>query len=83
VSIRSAWRHRATFGEASISESGRRFLAQRLEQLSERQVRDLFEGARFADYVEAGAASRHVDNWVRAFQDKVRQISRRPPCPNR
>lgn len=71
----------ATFGEATISEPGRQFLAERLGQLSEIQIRDLFEGSRFADYQEASPASKELSNWVKAFQAKVRQVVERAPCP--
>ncbi len=81
VSIRAPRMHGATFGEAEISEGGRRLLAERLRRLSERQVRDLFEGARFADYEGASPASRDVGQWVRAFQEKVSQIASGAPCP--
>jgi hypothetical protein len=81
VAIDSPLLHGATFGEATISEAGRRFLAERLGRLSEGQIRDLFEGARFADYAEASEASRNPENWVRAFQAKVRQVVERAPCP--
>jgi hypothetical protein len=81
VAIDSPPLHGATFGEATISEAGRIFLAERLGRLSEGQIRDLFEGARFADYAQASQASRNPENWVRAFQAKVRQVVERAPCP--
>ena len=81
VSIRSPRLHGATFGEAVISEGGRRLFADRVSRLREQQVRDLFEGARFADFEGASPASRDVELWVRAFQDKVRQIATGAPCP--
>lgn len=81
VAIKSPPFHGATFGEATISESGRRFLADRLAQLSTAQVRALFEGALFASYPGGSPAGRDVGNWVRAFEDKVRQVAKRPPCP--
>lgn len=81
VTIDSPPLHGATFGEATISEPGRQLLAERLGQLSESQIRDLFEGARFADYQDASAASKDVSNWVKAFQAKVRQVVERAPCP--
>ena len=71
----------ATFRDAVISEGGRRFLADELKQLRPEQVRDLFTAAEFADYPKSSEAGRNVDNWVAAFQDKVRQIADRPPCP--
>jgi len=67
--------------EADISESGRRLLAGRLGRLTAGQVRDLFEGSGFAEARAASPPSRDVDQWVTAFQDKVRQITGRPPCP--
>jgi hypothetical protein len=73
--------HGATFGEATISEGGRALLARLLAALEEQQIRDLFEGAHFADYEGASEADRDVGNWVRAFQVKVRQITEGGPCP--
>jgi hypothetical protein len=81
VAIQSPPLHGATFGEATISERGRLFLAARLTRLGERQIRDLFEGARFGDFEDASPASRDVERWVRAFQEKVRQIASGAPCP--
>ena len=80
VSIKSPLLHGASFGEATIAETGRRFLAERLSALSERQVRDLFEGSGFARFEGASEASRDVGQWVSAFADKVRQIAEREPC---
>ena len=70
-----------TFGQAVISERGRQYLARRLRRLTTRQIRDIFEGARFAHYPGADGPARDVEEWVRAFQDKVRQITTRKPCP--
>ena len=39
----------ATYGEARISEEGRRFLADMLAKLSDRQLTDLFTSSRFDD----------------------------------
>ena len=71
----------ATFATVRITEGGRRFLAERLGRLSEKQLRDLFTGARFAEYHPASDPGADVSNWVRAFQEKVREIRDRPPCP--
>ena len=60
---------------------GGTLLLARLGRLTKRHIRDLFEGARFADYAEASGPSRDVGHWVRAFQEKVRQITDRAPCP--
>ena len=67
------------FKPVQISEEGRLLLAKRLSQFSESQIRTLFETARFPDPVSGEPGD--VSGWVRAFQDKVRQISDRPACP--
>jgi len=72
----------ATFGTVRIKEEGRRFLADRLQQLSEAQIHALFTAARFPEdhwRTEAGA---DATNWVRAFRQKVREIADREPCPS-
>jgi hypothetical protein len=71
----------ATFRAGRISEGGRRLLADRLGRLSQRQIQDLFTGARFAEYHAPTEPGADVANWVRAFQGKVREIADRPPCP--
>ena len=81
VSIRSPRLHGATFEEATISEAGRLFLARRLVRLDRSQIRELFEGARFDKYEDASPASRSIDRWVSVFEQKVREISQRQPCP--
>jgi hypothetical protein len=81
VSMKSLPFQGATFRDTVISESGRRLLADELKQLRTEQIRDLFTAAGFADYMKSSEAGRHVDNWVSAFEDKVRQIADRPPCP--
>jgi hypothetical protein len=70
-----------TLDNPLISEGGRRFLAVLLSQLSERQIRDLFEAARVqlrlrnpAD-VSSGFAT--IDEWVVAFKQKRAQIVQR------
>jgi len=65
----------SSFPDARISEEGRAFLASRLTQLSTQQVRDLFEGARVAQFAHADGDARDVDNWVLAFENKVRAIA--------
>jgi hypothetical protein len=70
-----------TLDDPVISEAGRRFLANLLAQLSERQIRDLFEVARVnlrlraPGHVESGYSS--VDEWVQAFKQKRNEISER------
>jgi hypothetical protein len=72
----------STFPDTRISEAGRLFLATRLKKLSHRQIRDLFDGARFAVYPHKEPAGRDVDQWVSAFEKKVRAIADRAPCPD-
>jgi hypothetical protein len=81
VSIRAPWMHGATFDDATISESGRTFLARRLARLDHGQIRDLFAGAHFDEYRGGSPDSRNIDRWVQAFERKVREITQRPPCP--
>jgi hypothetical protein len=52
------------------------------EQLSAQQISDLFEGARVPIYPHKNPTARDVNQWVRAFQAKVRAISDRGPCPS-
>jgi hypothetical protein len=70
----------ATFEDVRVTEEGRRFLAEKLGRLSERQVRDLFAGARFAEFHSRAEPGADVTGWVRVFQRKVREIADRPPC---
>ena len=63
-----------------ISEAGRKFLAYLLVQLSDRQLRDLFETARFAERKTATVRAASVDQWVDAFKKKRDQIVSRT-CP--
>jgi hypothetical protein len=67
-----------TFAPVHISEAGRRFLADRLGELTRAHVRALFESARFPQH-----DGEPVEAWVDAFEDKVREISEGPPCPAR
>jgi hypothetical protein len=81
VSMKSLPYAGATFRDAVISESGRRFLGDEMKQIHPAQIRDLFTASGFTDFAKSSEAGRHVDNWVNAFQDKVRQITDRAPCP--
>jgi hypothetical protein len=60
-----------TFEKIQITEEGRRLLGDRLKQLSHAQITSLFTAAQLDN----------VPQWVAVFQDKVRQIADRPPCP--
>lgn len=53
-----------------ISESGRKFLADLLIQLSDDQIRDLFRASR-AERYDTDAS---VEDWLRTFKSKRRQI---------
>jgi len=70
-----------TLDDPVISESGRRFLAALLTELSDRQLRDLFEVARVElrlrkpGDAESGFAT--VDEWIDAFKAKRRDIVER------
>ena len=67
-----------TLEDPVISEDGRAFLAELLAQLSDVQIRDLFEVSRVADRAveEKGAIRRAtVDEWVSAFKTKREQIA--------
>ena len=72
----------ATFAPVAITEGGRRLLASLLGQLSDRQLTDLFTGARF-DKLKTFFPSRTdtITDWVRVFKHRVREISDGPPCP--
>jgi hypothetical protein len=72
----------ATFSERRISEDGRLMLLRLLEQLSDQQLRDLFEGSRIATHEQFGSAGRRAEAWVAAFKDRVAQIRAAGPCPS-
>ena len=70
-----------TFPDAQISEAGRQFLLQLLEQLSAGQVETLFAAARIEAFESIAAESRNPAAWAAVFMDKVRQIRSAGPCP--
>ena len=74
------WRG-STFRDRRITEAGRRFLADLLRRLDERQVRALFQGARFTQFYRNARAS-DADAWTRAFLSRVAQIADPPGCPD-
>lgn len=69
-----------TFPEQHLSEDGRLFLLNLLEQLSDQQILDLFEGSRVSRSETVTAESRRPAAWADAFRDKVRQIREAGPC---
>lgn len=70
-----------TLGEPVISEEGRQFLAGLLEQLSDRQIHDLFEVSRVTLSVREPRNARSgfptVDEWVEVFKQKRMEIVNR------
>jgi hypothetical protein len=70
----------ATFPDAQISEEGRTFVLDLLNQLSQQQLEELFDGARITSYDAVSGESRSARAWARAFQEKVRQIREAGPC---
>jgi hypothetical protein len=69
--------HSGTLEDPHISEAGRQFLANLLVQLSDAQVRDLFEVAQ----VERRTPSARVEDWVAVFDRKRTEILTNR-CPN-
>jgi len=74
-------------GDPDISEDGRRFLLERLSRLTPAHVRAIFTTAR-VDQIRrprtappSGARLTAIDEWVAAFEDKVRQIETRQCRP--
>lgn len=71
----------ATFVDTEVSEGGRQLLATALERLSDREIANLFAGARF-DRKRALFSDAHpVKEWVAAFKARVHMVSDGPPCP--
>jgi hypothetical protein len=64
-----------TLNLPTISEAGRKFLADQMAQLSDRQITDLFEVARVPQYSRTP-----VEAWVAAFKEK-RAIIVSTRCP--
>jgi hypothetical protein len=74
--------HGATFTPVKVTEAGRKHLGGLLSQLSDRQIEDLFRGARFDQPTGLiGLHSSAIPEWVRVFRGKVKQIIDGPPCP--
>jgi hypothetical protein len=69
------------FKPVQISEGGRALLAGRLTQLAHFQIQALFQAAGFPD-PDSWRSTGDVSLWVKTFQDKVREIALRPPCPS-
>ncbi len=72
-----------TLVDPAITEAGRKFLANLLAQLTDRQIHDLFEVARFPERILPDGSTEHatVDDWVAAF-DRKRDDIVNHTCPN-
>jgi hypothetical protein len=70
-----------SFYDPPISEEGRQFLARLLSQLSDAQLSDLFDVARFTQRVSqnspGGQHTATIADWVNAFKAKRREIEMR------
>jgi hypothetical protein len=65
-----------TLAHPLISEAGRKFLGDLLTQLSDDQLRDLFEVARFADrFLPGDTSGSPVSAWVDAFKHKRDEVT--------
>jgi hypothetical protein len=71
----------ATFQRVRIGESGRRFLAGLLAQLTDGQITDLFASARFDKIRDPFTRGTSVGDWVRVFKAKVAEVHAAHPCP--
>ena len=73
-----------TLGDPKISEAGRKFLADLLVQLTDQQLRDLFEVARVdkrSRKPESREPPASVDEWIAAFKNKRDEIQNNH-CPS-
>ena len=67
-----------TLDNPVITEEGRRFLAGLLTRLTERQMRELFQAARFASRSpEDGEGPASVQDWVDALKGKIAEVVNR------
>jgi hypothetical protein len=70
-----------TLDNPQISEAGRRFLSDLLMRLSDAQLRDLFDVARFAERAESSNRPGTIEEWVSAFKKKRGEIAS-TTCPS-
>jgi hypothetical protein len=68
--------HTGTLGDPRVSEAGRQFLANLLVQLSDQQIRDLFDVAGVERRADSNGrlVGIPVDQWVAAFKSKRDEI---------
>lgn len=82
ISMRGLPYDGATFAPVHISDTGRRHLGGLLAQLSDRQLADLFAGARFDRKRTLFTDVHPIAEWIRVFKSKVHAIANGPPCPS-
>jgi hypothetical protein len=70
-----------TFGDPPISEAGRKFLADLLFQLSDKQLADMFTASRIEHFHEHPERNIAVSEWVRVFKIKRDEIAN-TRCPS-
>ncbi len=63
-----------------ISEEGRRYLAERMCQLSRKQIEDIFKVSRVERSIENDPESKSIKKWVEAFLLKRNQIVSNQNC---
>ncbi len=75
--------HGATFQPVKITEAGRKHLGGLISQLTDQQLDALFRGARFdqSTGMFGGVNASPPNEWVAAFNARVKQITDGPPCP--
>jgi hypothetical protein len=66
--------HTGTLADPRVSEAGRKFLADLLVQLSDQQLRDLFEVAGVDRRAQPNVVAAPVDDWVAGFKSKRDEI---------
>jgi hypothetical protein len=71
-----------TFPESRISDKGRQHLLGLLTQLSDAQLRDLFDDSGITAHDQVSAEARSAAPWIAVFKDKVKQIRDGGPCPS-
>jgi|KBSMisStaDraftv2_1062788.scaffolds.fasta_scaffold50067_2 hypothetical protein len=70
-----------TLDNPTIHEAGRKFLSDLLMRLSDAQLRDLFDVARFDERAEGNKRQGTVEEWVSAFKKKRGEIAS-TTCPS-
>jgi hypothetical protein len=81
VSMRSLPWKGGTFPDVQISEAGRLQLADRLQALTDEDLRAIFRAARFPEFQTATDDAVDLQEWVAAFRMRARQIVDAGPCP--